>query len=363
MNRIHALDITRGFSMFFICGGEWILLTLCACFPTHPYMTELRAQLGHVAWEGFTFLDLIFPTFLLISGASFTFSWQRQIAQGLSTRSRWQKLALRTLFLIILGIIYNGALQQTSLEMIRYPSVLARIGLGVFLAAIPYTLLSPRWRWTFFPIGLLVYTLLFTLWDSATPYAQGDNLAEAIDALLLPGVTENGVKPGLDAEGIVTTFGASLTATIGMLLGDFLRTDIKRKPLWILLAGLILLGTAYAMGPWAPVIKRLWTAGYICMAGGWTLLIVTVFYLLADTCRWYRAFLPLTFIGMHALTFYLLARFVDFRIIAWQFISGPANAFIADKAILDLLYATAGFILLWTLIRWFYSPTNPFRKH
>ncbi len=352
MNRIHALDIVRGVSMFFICGGEWILLTLCACFPAASWTTEFCAQLGHVAWEGFTFLDVIFPTFLLISGTAFTFSWHRQVERNIPAFQRWRKLLLRTLFLVALGILYNGALQQTSLEAIRYPSVLARIGLGVFLAAIPYTLLRPQWRWLFLPLGLVAYALAFKLWNSTAPYAQGSNLAEAVDAFLLPGVTDNGTKPGLDAEGIVTTFGAPLTAYIGMLLGDFLRSETNRKSLWILLAGVLLLGCGMLVEPFIPVIKRLWTVSYICLAGGWTLLFFAVVYFIADHCQRPRAFAPFKLIGTHALAFYLLPRFVDFRAIAWQFISGPAQAFINDKAILDLVYAIAGFALLWGFIYW-----------
>ncbi len=352
MNRVQMLDIVRGCAMFFICGGEWVLLSLFACFPECATLQTCSKQLGHVAWEGLTFLDVIFPAFLLISGASFTFSWNRQIERGVPAVTRWRKLFLRTLLLVVLGIIYNGALSKTSLDAVRYASVLGRIGLGVFLAAIPYTLLSVRWRWLFLPLGLAGYALLFKVCGGATPYAQFNNWAGSIDAAWLPGVTDEGVRPGLDAEGFVSTLAAPLTAYIGMLLGDLVRSGIKAKALWMVGAGALLIAVAYGMEPWVPVIKRLWTSSFVCLTGGWTLVFCGLIYTLADQLHLHCVFIPFSLLGRHALTVYFLAHFVDFRAIAWQFVGGPAQAFVEDKATLNCLWASAGFLLLWGMMWW-----------
>ncbi len=349
--RVHMLDIVRGFSMFFICGGEFILLAICGCFQENEWMQCLAQQLGHVAWEGFQFLDLIFPTFLLVSGAAFTYSWQAQEKRGVSLAKRWQRLAFRTLLLCVLGFIYNGNLAQPTIETMRFPSVLARIGLGVFLAAIPYTVMPIKWRWVLFPAGLLAYAGLFALAGGATPYAQVDNWAGAVDALLLPGVTDCGVKPGLDAEGVVSTFGAMWTAYLGMLLADGLRSPFRFKVLWIGGFGALLIGGAYGMEPWVPIVKKLWTASYVCLAGGWTLVLCAVVYLLADTLRGAKWFFPLTALGLHALWFYFLARFVDFKAIAWQFVGGATIRWCEPQSpMIAVVYTTAGFLLLWGIV-------------
>ena len=73
-SRVHMLDVVRGWSMFFIAGGDALLLSVCLAFPNLPGAAWMRFHLGHVQWEGFTFYDALFPTFLLISGASFTYS-------------------------------------------------------------------------------------------------------------------------------------------------------------------------------------------------------------------------------------------------------------------------------------------------
>lgn len=338
------LDWVRGFSMFFICGGEAVVLALCACFPG-PVADAVRTQLRHVEWAGFRFEDLIFPTFLLISGAAFTFAWRRQEARGLSAPRRWGRLLLRTLALVALGVAYNGGLAQASLADVRFPSVLARIGLGVLLAAIPYALLPPRRRWLFLPAGLAAYALLFALCGGEAPYAR-PSWAGAVDQALLPGRVGSP-----DPEGVVSTLGALHTAYLGMLMGDFLRTGLRRKPLWLALAGLALLAASSAALPWIPVVKRLWTASYVCLAGGWTLLLCAAFLALGALPAARRALAWLAFLGANALWFYLLPRFFDFRAAADLLVGGPLRAAFGGTPWHGFLLALAAFLALFLAVR------------
>ncbi len=347
--RVYMLDVVRGWSMFFIAGGDALLLALCLCFPNVPGSAWMREQLGHVQWEGFTFYDALFPTFLLISGAAFTYSWARQCTQGVSLQRRWARLTLRTLLLILLGALYNGALSATSLAEIRYASVLARIGLGVFLAAIAYTTIPARWRWVGLPVGLLAYVGLFELCGGGAPYAM-ENWAGAIDRAWLPGRIDGSGVNGLDPEGLVSTLGAPLTAYLGMLLADFLRTAVPRKALWIAVAGGILLGVGYGCAPWVPIVKKLWTSTYVCVAGGWTLLFCALIYLLTDVWQWRRTFTPITFFGTAALWFYLLPKLFDFRAAAWKLLGGITSAATDLRAVHLLVCALGALILSWVTV-------------
>lgn len=354
--RVRMLDAVRGFSMFFICGGEAVVLALCACLPG-AWGDVVKTQLRHVDWEGFRFEDLIFPTFLLISGTAFTFAWRRQEAKGLSAPRRWGRLAVRTALLVALGMVYNGALEQTSFAAVRVPSVLARIGLGVFLAALPYVFLPGRWRYLFFPVGLAAYALLFAVCGGEAAYAQANNWTGAVDKALLPG------RPlGFpDPEGVVSTLGAVLTAFLGMSLGDFLRTGVRRKALWMALAGLALIGAAYALSPWVPIIKRLWTSSYVCLAGGWSLLLCALFHLLAETFQLRRSLFFLTFIGTNALWFYFLPCYFNFRAAAWRVVGGCTRAWVPDAAWRGVIGAVAGMAVLWLAV-WLLRRTSAARS-
>ena len=341
-----VLDWVRGFAMFFICGGGTVVLTLAACFPK-PIAETVRTQLTHVSWEGFRFEDLIFPTFLLVSGAAFTFAWRRQRERGLPAACRWGRLFVRTAALILLGIVYNGGLEQTSLAAVRFPSVLARIGLGVLLAAIPYVALPQRFRWLFFPIGLALYGTLFHLCGGASPYAN-PNWSVRVDNALLPGKLWGSPDP----EGVVSTFGALFTAYLGMLLGDFLHGGTRRKALWMAAAGVMFIAAAYTLSPWVPVVKKLWTASYVCLAGGWTLLVCAAFQafsaLPGRVTRWLGG---LAFIGTHALWFYLLPRFFDFGHAANLVVGGPIRAHLGQSPWCGFLLALAAFLALWLTVR------------
>lgn len=61
--RLASLDAVRGFDMFFIMGGEGLVVALAAlfCFP------DFGKSFDHVPWDGLQFMDTIFPTFLFLA--------------------------------------------------------------------------------------------------------------------------------------------------------------------------------------------------------------------------------------------------------------------------------------------------------
>lgn len=346
--RVRTMDILRGGAMFFIAGGGPVICLL-ATLLSEDIGKIISTQFTHVSWEGFRLFDGIFPTFLAVSGASFTFAWKKRVSQGQSAPRRWGHLALRTLILILLGMIYNGVLQQTSIDHMRFPSVLGRIGLGVFFAAIPYTLIPQKFRWTFLPAGLVLYALLFWICGGDAAYVQAGNWVGKIDSALIPGCFDSAAA--YDAEGLVSTLGAILTAYLGMLLGDFLVSSAKYKPLWLLVAGGVFLAAGYGVSPWVPVIKKLWTSSFVCVSGGWMLLTAALIYFLADTLKLGKWFAPVTFIGSSAIAFYFLPRLINFTAVANFFIGGPLRAW-APSNLQPLLAATAGFLALYLTVRY-----------
>lgn len=350
-SRVYMLDVVRGWSMFLIAGGDALLWSLAACLGDNAFARGLQRQLAHVQWEGFTFYDGIFPTFLLVSGAAFTYSWQKQEAHGISSARRWKRLAIRTAVQVILGLVYNGALSAHSLAEIRFPSVLARIGLGVFLAAIPYTCLPQKRRPIFFPIALLLYAGLFAWCGGDTPYCMTENWAGAIDSFCLPGCIDASGIDGLDPEGIVSTAGAAITAYLGMLLADFLRTGTRFKELWMLAAGLLLLACGYGASEWVPIIKKLWTSSYVCVAGGWTLLFCAFIYQLTDRLNLRRYFYPITFFGVGAIWFYMLPKFFDFRLAAWRILGGLTQTLTDNQTVHGAICTVGSLIILWVAVR------------
>jgi len=132
--RLLSLDTLRGFDMFWIAGGEYLMVTLAA-FTGWPFFQWAAEQMEHVEWEGFRFYDMIFPLFLFIAGVSMPFSILKRKQRGEDMRKIYRHLLTRLFLLILLGLIYNGLL-RLDFENQRYSSVLARIGIGWFFAAV-----------------------------------------------------------------------------------------------------------------------------------------------------------------------------------------------------------------------------------
>src|SRR3972149_834151 len=73
--RLTSVDALRGFSIFWILGGDgaiWALDEMSS--GKGPIVSGIGQFLGrqftHVDWEGFRFYDFIFPLFIFVTGIS-----------------------------------------------------------------------------------------------------------------------------------------------------------------------------------------------------------------------------------------------------------------------------------------------------
>src|SRR5262245_3301493 len=78
--RLVSLDALRGFTMFWIVGGEEIVHALYKLSDA-DLVRLAEDQMDHRPWEGFAFYDLIFPLFVFIVGVSLVFSLGKTIAR------------------------------------------------------------------------------------------------------------------------------------------------------------------------------------------------------------------------------------------------------------------------------------------
>lgn len=322
-SRLISLDALRGFDMFWIMSGEQIIHAL-AKTTGWPVFTVMSDQLHHTVWNGFTFYDMIFPLFLFIAGVAIPFSMDKKLQHAGVSAPHWlpakdkKKLALRMLrravLLILLGMVVNGALRFNGLENTRFPSVLGRIGIAWFLAGIIYLNSSLRWQ-----IGWLIF-LLIGYWAvmmlvPVPGYGPGvltmdGSLESYLDRLLLPGRLHDGVH---DPEGVLSTIPAIGTALLGIFTGSFLKwekaTWPMRKKLWSLVAaGSILLLTGILWGYAFPINKRLWTSSFVLYAGGWSVLLLSVFYGVIDVAGYRKWAFPFIVIGANSIVIYLASE-------------------------------------------------------
>jgi len=351
-SRVLSIDALRGFDMFWIIGGGALLEGLVRVWD-HPITRTIERQLQHVEWEGFRFEDLIFPLFIFMAGVVLPFSLAGRRERGQSLARIHLHVIKRTAGLILLGLIFNGLLRFEWSEM-RWPGVLQRIGLCYFFAAL--IVLHTRWRTQAILVGvvLLLYWAV-TMLVPVPGHGAGDLTMEGclsswLDQQLIPG--ELYYKYG-DNEGLLSTFPAVCTALLGALAGHWLRSNRSgsRKAAGLALAGAVSLIVGLIWGQVFLIIKILWTSSYVLFAGGWSLLLLALFYWVIDVKGYRRWAFCFVVIGMNAITIYFLQRFVDFEAIAEFFLGGVAKH---AGLIAPLILPFGALMIRWLLLHFLY---------
>jgi predicted acyltransferase len=312
--RLYSLDALRGFDMFWIMGAEEIFHNLAK--TTHaPFWETIANQFTHPDWNGFHFYDLIFPLFLFMAGVATPYSVGRELEKGSTKKQLLLRVIRRGLILVLLGIIYNNGLSIRPLAEIRFPSVLGRIGLAYMFANIIYLYTKQRTQIICFCFILLGYWLLLRF-NAAPGFLRGDltmegNFASYIDRMIIPGKLYLGIH---DPEGLVSTIPAISTGLLGILAGTLLKNrQIKEqaKVLRLFISGIIFLGLAQLWNLVFPINKNLWTSSFVLNVGGWSLILLAIFYYIIDVLGYKKWAFFFRVIGMNSILIYISGRFIN----------------------------------------------------
>lgn len=314
--RLLSLDTLRGFDMFWISGGENLIHVL-AKVTGWSWAVALGLQFRHVEWHGFVAYDLIFPLFLFLAGVSAPFSIGSRLEKGTDKKELARKAISRGLILFCLGVLYNNGLFHTAWEKMRYGSVLGRIGLAGMFAQLIYIYCGSRAQWIWFA-GLLIGYWLFMAYSpvpgcGAGLFTMECNPASYLDRIIMPGHLYKDIH---DPEGFASTIPAISTALLGIFAGKILREKNRpkqQKVAIIGIAGVISLIAAILWGTIFPINKNLWTSSFALMAGGWSLLLLALFYFIVDVLEWRKWTFFFVVIGMNSIVIYMVGDFIDFR--------------------------------------------------
>jgi len=291
---------------------------------------HIYAPLEHAEWNGWTPTDLIFPFFLFIVGVSMTLSFASRIARGISRRSLIGHVLRRSALIFALGLFLNG-FPDFDLSTIRIMGVLQRIALCYLVAGLLY-LFTYRWepaderparvRANLRVTATVAVVLLISYWAAMTfipvpGYGAGhlgkdDNLGAYVDRTLMHGhLWSESVT--WDPEGFLSTFPAIASLLIGILAGEWLRSDrtAKRKALGLAAAGLALLIAGRLLHPFFPINKNLWTSSFVLFTGGFAMLALAACYWIVDVRAWRGWTSPFLVFGMNAILAYALAALVS----------------------------------------------------
>jgi len=348
-DRVLSIDVLRGLTMFCIMD-DWTLFRSIFKLFDNPVCRTIHDQFIHKSWDGFAAYDLIFPMFLFIVGLSMPFSITKRLDRGDSRSGLYRHILIRSAALIAFGLIYNDILKFQFAEM-RWVGVLQRIGICYLFSAL--IVMNTKVRGQIIWAGgiLLAYFAAMKLIPvpgiGAGVLTPEGNFASYIDRLMLPGrfcCFEFG-----DNEGLLATIPAVSTVLLGVLSGHWLRSpgDSMRKVKGLILFAAAALTAGYLWSFVFPLNKLLWSSSYVLFAGGWSILLLALFYFIIDVRGYSKWAFPFVVIGLNPITIYLAQRVVNFRGISDFFFSGLAGLAGPGEAIVlaaGLLMVKWGFL-------------------
>jgi predicted acyltransferase len=330
--RLQSLDALRGFDMIWIVGAEAVGAAV-GKLSGGPAFKLFAAQFDHVDWRGFHFYDLIFPLFVFMIGVSITFSIRRLVdTEGRPAALR--RVFRRALLLYVLGLFYYGGFDGP-ISNIRLMGVLQRLGICYLFASLLFIYLRPRALIAVFVAILVGYWALLTFvpvpgWG-AGDFTEGHNLTNWIDQHYLPGRKWDGDH---DPEGLLSNLPAIASCLLGVFAGLLLRDPVRtgqRKAALLAGIGVALLAAGFLWGLEFPIIKKIWTSSYVLVAGGWSMLLLSAFYLVIDVWKLRSWSMPFVWIGSNALTLYLITNVADFWKISSRLVGGDVGNWLDSR--------------------------------
>lgn len=334
--RLDSLDALRGFDMVVLVLLNPFVLALAAAMPDCPFVRFLGKQSTHVAWEGFTFQDLIMPLFMFVAGVAIPFSFAKYRTGGgafsFDRRKIYGRMARRVALLWLLGMVMQGNLLGFDPRRIYlFSNTLQAIAVGYLFASLFYL----RFSWKVqagIAAGLMVaYWAVMTFcsgegWGGVFgdgSYAASSNMAEYIDRIVLgrfrDGVTWNGdawsFAPGYDYTWVLSSLTFVVTVMAGVFAGEILLMSRNSRSA---LLRLFLFGAAMLAGAWLlawagiPVIKRIWTPSMVLLSGGWSVLLLALLYYIMDIRSLKRWAFPLRVMGLNAIAAYFIGEYFNF---------------------------------------------------
>jgi len=263
---------------------------------------------------------------LFIAGVSMSFSLNKGLDNGLSKQALYKKVFIRMVLLILLGIIFkNSPLNIFEPSQIRYGSVLGRIGIACFAAAVLYLNYPIKIR-LFWIAGILLsyYGILFLV--PVPEYGAGDlsfegNIVGWIDRLVMPGRLRDVTY---DELAFFTQFPALCITVFGTIAGDILRNNDtgNKKTITLLSAGALAVAVALIWNLHFPIGKPLWSSSFIMLTSGLGFIILSIFYWIIDVKGYKKWAFFFKVIGMNSLTVYFAYSYISFRYTSRKIFSG-----------------------------------------
>jgi predicted acyltransferase len=346
--RLSSLDAFRGWTMFWIVGGTALVAGLQA-LNANPVINGLVYELNHSDWQGLRFYDLIWPSFMLMTGMSLPFSYAKRSLTE-THRQILMRVLRRFLVLFLLGSL-RESIHFNRPYLIELSSALQPIAVA-YLAA--FLIVRRSWRFqAAVGAGILVFYALLLAFVPAPGVPAGSYDRNANLVLWTDLVTVGRVLPEHWGT-VICTLPTISTTIVGMLLGELLMTNrstaSKMKTIGLVgLSGVVL---GWALNPVIPIVMKIWTTSYGLASAGFACLMFLVFYWLVDVRGYRKLAFPFLVIGMNAVAIYMSESIIPWSKIVAIFTDPLAGTL---GSLTPLFHAIAVLTVEWLVLYWMYK--------
>jgi len=346
--RLFSLDAFRGWTMFWIVGGTALVAGLQKLDP-NPVINGIVYELNHTDWQGLRFYDLIWPSFMLMTGMSLPFSYaKRSLTQ--THRQIFMRVLRRFLVLFLLGSL-RESIHFNHPYLVELSSALQPIAIA-YLAA--FLLVRKSWRFqAAVGASLLVFYALLLAFVPAPGVAAGSYGKDANLVLWVDLQTLGRVLPEHWGT-VICTIPTISTTILGMLMGELLMSarSASSKMKIIGLVGISGVALGWALNPVIPIVMKLWTTSYGLASAGWACLMFLCFYWLIDVRGSRKWAFPFVVFGMNAVAIYMSESLIPWSKTVAIFttpLAGTLGSFTA------LFQAIAVLAVEWVVLYWMYK--------
>jgi len=346
--RLISLDAFRGWTMFWIVGGEAIVEALHS-LHSRPLINGLVYELNHTDWQGLRFYDLIWPSFMLMTGMSLPFSYAKRSL----TQAHGQILLhvlRRFLVLFLLGSLRESISFQHP-YLIELSSALQPIAVA-YLAA--FLIVRKSWRvQAAVGASILVFYGLLLAFVPAPGVPAGSYDRNANLVLWTDLATVGRVLPEHWGT-VICTLPTIATTILGMLLGELLLTTRSTASKMKIIGAVGMSGVVlgWALNPVIPIIMKIWTTSYGLASAGFACLMFLVFYWLIDVRGYQKLAFPFVVIGMNAVAIYMSESIIPWGK-TFAILTHPLTGTLGSAT--PLIHAVAVLTIEWLVLYWMYK--------
>jgi predicted acyltransferase len=308
--RLLSLDVVRGITIAFM-----IMVNNNGGPDSWHFM-------NHAQWNGLTPTDLVFPTFVFIVGVSVVFAFESRLARGATRTQLARHTFLRAIILVLFGIVVNS-FPFFRLAHMRFYGVLQRIAVCYLVVGLFY-LWDKRasTKAAALVVSLVGYWILVR-WmpipgvgmpGRDVPFMDmSQNLVSWIDRHLFPYhlylyPPDHNVR---DPEGLLSNLPAIGTALMGVMTGDWLRSQrsIPAKAFGLAAASVVSLVLGYLWSMSFPLNKNMWTSSFVLVAGGYSLALLAFAFWAIEQNGWRRGWTWIWLVfGSNAIAAYMFSE-------------------------------------------------------